>query len=392
MAIAVRFLSGSLSGREFRIEKDVLRIGDAPEVDIRIDPTAPDNAGARDRVIEIFRDGNRFRIHSAGSREISAQGETSIDRRVVGGEEIRFGAWGPVFTVLAVGEVSAAAAVPEPPTAAMPILPDAAAAPPPAPTTSPITPPPAAENSFWRRRKKEAAPLTTESGEKPVGPKTVYMMIQDALGKARETQGGALERGTIFLREMVSETIQNATRSLKIGLALMAGALLILGAVLVYNIAVTRRSITEVKVEADKRVTGVKSELTAELVNLKAERDRLAVEGEALAKRLQEVEKTAGGSQQALAELRARLKAADEQRLELERKMTKAMAAAEADRRALGGDVDRLAKAEAERRRQDQERAAREKAAQEEAARAAAAAAETRALAPTAPPAQPTTK
>ena len=352
MGIAVRFITGSLAGREFKFDKDVVRIGDAEVVDIRVDPDEPDNAGARDRVVEVFLDGNRFRIHSVGSRDISAQGETAIDRRIVGGEEIRFGAWGPIFTVLAPAEAAAMAASPEAPT-----------------ITTPINPPPAAESSFWRKRKREEAALRTESGEKPVGPKTVYVMIQDAIGKAQKTQGGALERGTVFLREMVSDTIHHATRSLKIGLALMAGALVILGAVLVYNIRVTRRSLSEVQTAADKRVSGVKTELAAELAALKTERDRLGVESAAMAKRLEELEKTAGGGQQAVAELRARLRDAEVQRLALESKMAKAMAAAEAERRALGSEMDRLARAEAERRRLEEERVVREKAAQEETAR-----------------------
>src|SRR4051794_29571687 len=100
MSIAVRFLSGSLEGREFEIDKDAIRVGDAPDVDIPVDPNGRDNGGARDRIIEVFRDRDTFRIHSTGNRELPAQGETAVDRKVSPGEEIRFGAWGPIFTVL----------------------------------------------------------------------------------------------------------------------------------------------------------------------------------------------------------------------------------------------------------------------------------------------------
>ncbi len=200
MAIAVRFLSGSLEGREFKIEKDVARIGDAADVDVRVNPDDPDNAGARDRVIEVFRDGNVFRIHSIGNREISAQGETAIDKKIDAGEEIRFGAWGPVFVV----EVPGSASAPEPMARTAPISNKSL-------------------ESTGKNRIREVL-VRTESGEKPVGPKTVYMMIQDALGKARDTDAGVMQRGTIFVREMVSDTIHNATRSLRIGLALLAAA------------------------------------------------------------------------------------------------------------------------------------------------------------------------
>jgi len=82
MAIAVRFLSGSLEGREFEVDKDAIRIGDAPDADITIDPAAKENGGARDRVVEVYRQGDTFRVHSGGNRELSAQGDTAIDRQV----------------------------------------------------------------------------------------------------------------------------------------------------------------------------------------------------------------------------------------------------------------------------------------------------------------------
>lgn len=356
MGIAVRFLSGSYEGREFVVEKDILRIGDAEDVDIRVDPSLPENAGARDRVIEVFRDGNLFRIHSIGSREISAQGEMAIDRKVEPGEDVRFGAWGPVFTLASsAGALSSTA----------PVRPVAAQRPAP-------TPPPQS------RAPVDVRDIRTESGEKPVGPKTVYMMIQDALGKAKGVEGSALERGTVFVREMVSDTIRSATRSLKIGLAFMAAALLILGGVLVYNIVSTRESIKAASQAADHRVESVKTELSVELAGLKAERDHLNQEAQALSKRIADLEKGTSGDQKSVAALRAQLQDAEEKRLKLEARMTQAMSSVEADRAALAAEKSRL-----EAQRATEEKAAKERAEREAASRPAEPASAQPAAAPT---------
>src|SRR5947209_1047142 len=103
MSIAVRFLSGSLEGYEVEIDQDAIRVGDAPAADVPLDPNDKDTGGARDRISEIFRDGALYRLHSPGNRELSAQGDTAIDRKVPAGEEIRFGAWGPIFTIVQAG-------------------------------------------------------------------------------------------------------------------------------------------------------------------------------------------------------------------------------------------------------------------------------------------------
>jgi len=222
--------------------------------------------------------------------------------------------------------------------------------------------------------------VRTESGEKPVGPKTVYMMIQDALGKARDTDAGVMQRGTIFVREMVSDTIHNATRSLRIGLALLAAALLVVSAALVYGLVSTKQSVAEGRVAAQKSASDVKGELSGELQGLKVERDKAAVESATLTKRLDEVAKSADGGQKAVQDLKARLKDAEQKRHALETKMGQAMAALEADRAALAAEKTRIqqeekARAEAEeRRRADEAQKAKDEAdrkAQEEARRAA---------------------
>lgn len=365
MAISIRFLSGSLEGRVFEFDRDAVRVGDAPEVDLRIDPNEKDNAGARDRVIEVIRDANGFRLHSTGNRELSAQGDTTIDRMVRPGEEVRFGAWGPIFQI---GEP----------------IPGA---------TAPIRV--GGDDSTASRRRKEKdvrAEFKTPSGETPVGPKTVYMMIQEALGKARETDGGLVERGTIFVREMVNDTIRNATRQLKIGLALMGAALVVMAVVLFSSITSTKQSIREANASADRKVTGVKEEVSSQMTSMKSERDRLAKESESLKGRLDEVAKTAEGGQQAVSEMRRKLAESEARRKDLEARMQKAVEAVEADRAALAAEKQRLQKAEAEaRRRAEEERQARE-AAEKARAEAAAAAASTEPVpVQTSPSSQPST-
>jgi hypothetical protein len=277
MAILVRFLSGSLDGREFTFDRDVIRIGDAEDADLPVNPEGPGDAGARDRVIEVLRDGNTFRVMSIGNRELSAQGDTTIDRRVEAGEEIRFGAWGPVFAVY-VAEAGRGRMG----------------------TTSPVS---LDETSPSGSRKRKIV-FQTPSGETPVGPKTVFMMIQDALGRARETDAGVMERGTVFVRNMITQTLERSTRSLKIGLALMGGALVILSFVLFSSMSKMRQAARIAAVTADQKVQGVKEELGKEVDALKEERSRLQSESQSLTEQLGQVEKPASGGQVAVGELR----------------------------------------------------------------------------------------
>jgi hypothetical protein len=350
MAIAVRFLSGSLEGREFEVDKDAIRIGDAPDADIPIDPDQRDNGGARDRIVEILRVGDTYRVHSAGNREISAQGDTAIDRNVPPGEEIRFGAWGPVLTILEGGRRR------ESTNPVLKAVPDEMLSSPPA------APPPLApgDSSAARRAKLDGTGgFRTASGEKPVGPKTVYMMIQDALGKAKETEGG-FARGSVFIREVVTDSIHNATRSFKIGIALLGAALLILIAILFYNIAATKQTVVDVSRSADKRVAEVRTEMSGELTTLKKGRDELAKEADGLTQRLGELEKSKDADQKVLADLRGRLAAAESKRRDLEQKMIAALSQIEADRKKLDSERERLEKeraAELERQRAESARA-----------------------------------
>ena len=78
MSIVVRFVSGSLIDREFSFPKDLVRVGDAEGVDLRVDPAQPGDGGARGRVIEISEEAGGLRVRSAGDRELSAQGELCL--------------------------------------------------------------------------------------------------------------------------------------------------------------------------------------------------------------------------------------------------------------------------------------------------------------------------
>lgn len=371
MAIRLRFLSGQLEGREFTFPGDSVRIGDAPDADLRLA-----DGPAHGRVVEVTREEVGYHIRSLGDRELSAQGEMPLDRVVPIGEEVRFGAWGPIFVL---ESPPSAAAPPEQRTAPIPRVssaPGAPAAAAPAPMPAPT-----------------GASLLTPSGEKPVGPKTVHMMIQDALGKARETEGGALSRSTVFVRELITETIQNATRSLKIGLALLVAAIVILAIVLVWNIRATDRSIGEAQKAAAKRVESAKAELAGQLDQMKVEKDELARETQTVTKRIGELEKGAGASQAEVAALKKQLRDADERRRQLEGRMSQALEAAEKDRAALSAKLDqmerdRLAELERQRKAEQERRQREEQEARERADREARAAAEAQAAA-TASPAAP---
>lgn len=326
MGMVVRFLSGSLLGRDFEFSKDLVRVGDDANADIRIDPEEKDNAGARNRVIEVVREGTAFRIRSAGNREISSQGEAILDRNIGVGEEIRFGAWGPIFVVSSRSDDDSLS------------------------VTTPISVPGADDTASRARRKKEAVitDVRTVSGERPVGPKTVYMMIQDALGKAQGSEGGPVQRGTVFIQEMVTDTIQNATRSLKIGIGLLGAAFLVLAFVLVANIASTKNTLATANRAADSRVAEARTEMAQAVATVQKGRDDLAKETETLTRRLSEVEKTTGGDVKTVLELKARLRETEEKRRALESRMNQAMATLASDRAALAAERERLAREHAE--------------------------------------------
>lgn len=321
MPIVVRFVSGSLAGREFTFPNENVRIGDADGVDLRVDPAQPGDGGARGRVVDVSAEGSGFRVRSAGNRELSAQGEMPLDHPVADGGEVRFGAWGPIFTVRRLGvESSRTAPVPVP------------IEPPPPPRPDDTASGRRGEDTAARRMKN----VLTASGEKPVGPKTVMVMIQEALSKAREQgDAGFVEKGTVFVREVVSETIQSATRSLKIGLLLTASALVVLAFALVFNVYRTRQTVARVTQAADESVQGVRKELGTRVEEMRKERDALAAESAEVARKLGELEKTAGASEKAVSDLRTRLGDAESRRRDLEGRMQRALSALEADKESL---------------------------------------------------------
>lgn len=340
MSIAVRFLTGSLADREFSFPKELIRIGDAEGVDLRVDPAQPGDGGVRGRVIEISLEDAGIRIRSAGDRDLSAQGEFPLDHLVNNGGEVRFGAWGPVFTVRHFASEAS-------PTAAVSVFDS--------------TGPRRADDSASRRRGEDSASkrgrnVLTASGEKPVGPKTVMIMIQDALSKAREQgDAGVVEKGTVFVREIVADTIQSATRSLKIGLALTGAALVVLAFALAFNVWKTRQTVERVTRAADESVQGVRKELGSRVDEMRTERDALAAESAEVARKIGELEKTAGVSQQAVSELRTRLVDADARRRDLEGRMQRALTALESDKAALQKQLAQMEKDQAADRARQQE-------------------------------------
>ena len=352
MPIVVRFLSGSLSDREFSFPADLVRVGDAEGVDLRVDPTQPGDGGARGRVIEVSVEGAGFRVRSAGNRDLSAQGEFPLDHPVEDGGEVRFGAWGPVFTVQRFrAEVSRPAPVP--------VFDDSA-------TKRPAEPPARADDTASRRKS-----VLTSSGEKPVGPKTVMVMIQDALSKAKEQgDAGFVEKGTVFVREVVADTITSATRSLKIGLLLTGAALVVLAFALGYNVWRTRQTVAHVTRAADESVQEVRRELGTRVEEMRKERDALAAESAEVARKIGELEKTAGASREAVGELKRRLGDADARRKDLEGRMSRALSTLEADKAALQKQLEQMEKDRAADRARQQ--AEIERLRQEAAARDAA--------------------
>ena len=193
------------------------------------------------------------------------------------------------------------------------------------------------------------------------------IMIQDALSKAREQgDAGFVEKGTVFVREVVSDTIQSATRSLKIGLLLTGAALVVLAFALGFNVWKTRQTVERVTRAADESVQGVRKELGSRVDEMRTERDALAAESAEVARKIDVLEKTAGASQEAVRELRGRLSDADARRKDLEGRMQRALTSLEADKAALQRQLAQMEKdraADRARQQEEMERIRREAAA-----------------------------
>jgi hypothetical protein len=262
---------------------------------------------------------------------------------IADGGEVRFGAWGPVFTARSLS-----------------------------PEVSRTAPVPVFDDTGSSRRGDDTASrkgrsVLTASGEKPIGPKTVMVMIQDALSKAREQgDAGFVEKGTVFVREVVADTITSATRSLKIGLLLTAAALVVLAFALGFNVWRTRQTVERVTRAADESVQGVRKELGTRVQEMRSERDALAAESAEVARKIGELEKTAGASREAVTELRGRLSDADRRRRNLEERMQKALSALETDKASLQRQVEQMERdraADRARQREEIEKLRRETAA-----------------------------
>ncbi|MCC6129356.1 MAG: hypothetical protein IT186_05465 [Acidobacteria bacterium] len=395
MAIVIKFSSGLLEGREFKFESDVIRIGDGPDTDVKLE-----DGGARGRVVEIQREGTGFRIRSMGDRDLSAQAGMPLDRHVEPGDEVRFGAWGPIFILNNLNIRTSQA--PDQRTAPIAVPPAAAPSQPAPHVTAPMAPvepktasvpTPGLEDSASRKKKSLLDTSSGLGGDRPIGIKTVSMMIQDALGKAKESEAGVMEKSTMFIRELVTDTMKSGTRNLKAGLVLLGVAFAILLVALIYNIAATRSSIDEVSRTAAKKVEEARTETAGQLKTIQAEKDKLAQETEAVTKKIGELEKDHSASQAEIQALRTRLKDADSERKAIEDRLVKLLTTVEKDRSAMEKKLDQMekdraeekARLEAEQTRLREEMAAREAAERERAAAAAAAAAATPAPAPVKP-------
>ncbi len=374
MAIVIRFLSGALEGREFKFEEESVRIGDSPDADVKLE-----DGGARGRVVEVHREGGGFRIRSIGDRELSAQQGLPLDRLAEPGEEVRFGAWGPIFKVesreiRSAGTDTGMAATA--PFVTSPLAPAPAASQPKEARTGPIPKPVMGEDPAVKKPEKTVLPPAVP-GEKPIGIKTINMMIQDALGKVRESDAGVMEKSTTFIRELVSDTMRSGTRNLKIGLGLLAAAFAILFGALVYNMAATTRSIEEVSKSTQQTVEAAKSETANKFQEIEQAKEKLAKETEAVTQRLSVVEKDSSAGQAEIEALRTRLKDAERDRKALEEKLSQFLTAAQKDRESMSKKLEKLEKdqADAKTRAEAEEKRRREEAAHEAAEKAKAAAA-----------------
>jgi pSer/pThr/pTyr-binding forkhead associated (FHA) protein/V8-like Glu-specific endopeptidase len=294
MKIAIEHLRGAHAGRRLELAQPTIRLGRAPDNDVRFDPE-------RDRDASGYHAEIRLEGGAATLRDLGSSNGTLVNGRRVGAcalrsnDVVECGAGGPALRVTILEEprvyprtvvhdttppvepapLAGLASGGGAPLAGGALAPEsllagvAPAAAPPVTGSAPtgLGPPPS------------VAAMPLAPGQK-VGSRTVAMMINAALVQAQQRQG--IGRGTQFLRSVVSQAVSQSTRRFKVALLIVLGAVLLGGGAgtglffrqhrveeqtrrqLVAEIAALAQDADHAREEAQQRRTQEQEELRAE--------------------------------------------------------------------------------------------------------------------------------
>lgn len=229
MKIEIRFLSGARAGQRVELQaKDTIRLGRLPENDVNFDVTKDLDVSGRHA--ELRREADGFYLVDSGSSNGTFAGGNKVTRlRVASGQEVSFGKSGPRILILFGPEDG-----PVPPAPLTPVA-GAASAPPAGPVgvavagagavVAPALAAPAAPAPAEAPASVGEAAAAAIGPERKVGARTVAMMIDAALTKAKEKPGG-MGKSTVFLKSMVGQAVTKSTRRFKIVSVLLFALLL----------------------------------------------------------------------------------------------------------------------------------------------------------------------
>lgn len=180
MRIEVRFVGGALDGHRMELpDRERVCIGRHPDNDVVFD--AQHDLSVSSHHAELRREADGYYLYDLGSSNGTFLGQGRITRlRIASGQEVVFGQGGPRLQFRFVDDA--------------PTLPTG------------DTPSPGGEPSAAAR---------LEAGGK-VGARTVAMMIDSALDKARSSGGGGMGKSTVFVRSMVNQAVRKSTSKFKV--------------------------------------------------------------------------------------------------------------------------------------------------------------------------------
>jgi predicted component of type VI protein secretion system len=280
---------GAHAGRTYEFDKEQIRFGRQPDSDVAFDPQADLDASGRHA--EVRRERGQYYLVDSGSRNGTWLNGHRVDRAVLSsGDEIEFGHGGPRMRVelvhFAGSSMQTGPMTPAPRPAgaprgaATPIAADLGGPIDPSGVTMAATPLPgpggvqtpipmnAPASSYQTPREPPAAswgamPASAPSGSQPepapgtYGHKTVGMMIDSAVERARQESAGGANRSTAFIRAVASEAASHSSRGLKIVVGVLGGLLVLALVGLVVMFVIWQREADESRRQTERLQTQV---------------------------------------------------------------------------------------------------------------------------------------